>query len=120
MTLESCAVCGNHELYKKKAFPHWLGMTILLAGIAGFLILNGLRHQWWAWSLLLGSWAVDCLLYLSVKDAVVCYRCGACHAGFERSGNLPFELTIHERYRQERLQLDAQARAAEDSRPSPS
>ena len=27
--LHACAVCGNGELYKKKDFPHWLGLTIL-------------------------------------------------------------------------------------------
>ena len=26
-------MCGNHELYKKKDFPQWLGMTILIAAI---------------------------------------------------------------------------------------
>src|SRR5947207_722825 len=26
--LPTCAVCGNHELYKKKDFPHWLGTAI--------------------------------------------------------------------------------------------
>src|ERR1700677_902444 len=28
--LPACVVCGNHELYKKKAFPHWLRMSILV------------------------------------------------------------------------------------------
>src|SRR5947207_2846234 len=29
----ACAVCGNGELYKKKDFPQWLGMTILTVAL---------------------------------------------------------------------------------------
>lgn len=102
LTLHSCAVCGNHELYKMKGFPHWLGLTILSLGIAVFLVCNALRYPWLAWGGLLGSWLLDLLLYKLVNDVVVCYRCGSKHAGVGRSGNEPFELSVHERYRQER------------------
>ena len=101
------AVCGNAELYKMKGFPHWLGLTILTAACVSFLVLNAYRLQWWAWAVLLASAAVDGLLYLAVRDVVVCYRCGARHGGLGYSGNKPFELTVHERYRQERLRLAA-------------
>ena len=57
-----------------------------------------------------GSWVIDLVLYKLVDDVVVCYRCGSKHAGVGRSGNEPFELTVHERYRQERLQLEAERR----------
>ena len=110
LTLHGCAACGNAELYKMKAFPHWLGLTILTVAIAGFIILNALRLQWWAWVVLLGSAVIDGGLYLLVKDAVVCYRCAAAHAGVGRSGNAPFELTIAERYRQERIRLEEMRR----------
>jgi hypothetical protein len=103
VTLHACAVCGNHELYKKKGFPHWLGLSVLTLACVSFLVLNYYRLQWWAWGVLIGSAVLDGLLYLAVRDVVVCYRCGAQHSGIGRSGNSPFELTIHERYRQERL-----------------
>jgi hypothetical protein len=103
VTLHACGVCGNHELYKKKGFPHWLGLSVLTVACVGFLVLNYYRLQWWAWGVLIGSAVLDGLLYLAVRDVVVCYRCGAQHSGIGRSGNSPFELTIHERYRQERL-----------------
>jgi hypothetical protein len=103
VTLHSCVVCGNHELYKEKDFPHWLGLSILTVSIIGFIWLMALRLQWWAWTALLASLVIDCALYYwLVNDAVVCYRCGARHSGVGRAGNAPFELTIHERYRQER------------------
>ena len=103
--LDACAACGNGELYKMKGFPHWLGLTILTAACVTFLVLNAYRLQWWAWAVLLASAAVDGLLYLAVRDVVVCYRCGARHGGLGYSGNKPFELTVHERYRQEKLRM---------------
>jgi hypothetical protein len=105
--VQNCAVCGNGELYKMKGFPHWLGLTILAAACTGFLVLHAYYWQWAAWVVLLGSALFDGLLYLWVRDVVVCYRCGAQHRGAPRSGNKPFELTIHERYRQERLRREA-------------
>lgn len=112
LTLHSCAVCGNHELYKMKGFPHWLGLTVLTVACLAFLVLNFYRHQWWAWAVLLGSAAIDGLLYLVVPDVVVCYRCGAHHRGIGRAGNAPSELTIHERYRQERIRLEAERKTS--------
>jgi len=81
------------------------GGGLLLALFVLFIVLNALRLQWWAWGVLLASAAIDGGLYLLVKDVVVCYRCGAHHRGVGRSGNAPFELTIHERYRQERIRM---------------
>jgi hypothetical protein len=105
--LTVCAVCGNTELYKKKDFPHWLGLAILTGACLGFVVLNALYQQWWAWAVLLGSALVDGLLYLRVGDAVVCYRCGALYRGVpSAAGYKPFELVIGERYRQERLRRE--------------
>ena len=102
--LRSCVVCGNGELYRKKNFPHWLGLTLLAVACVAFLVTNYLYQQWWAWGILLGSAAFDGLLYLAVGDVVVCYRCGAQHRGFAGMTEYkPFELSVGERYRQERL-----------------
>lgn len=111
-SLETCAICGNTELYKKKDFPHWLGMSILVGACAAFLVVNAYRYQWLAWAILLGSAVFDGLLYLCVGDATVCYRCGAHYRGFAASeGQKPYDLGIAERYRQERIrreQLEAE------------
>ena len=106
-SLKSCAICGNIELYKKKGFPHWLGLTILGAACLAFLVLNLLYLQWWAWAALIGSAVFDGLLYLWVPDVVVCYRCDAHHSGLDSSADSPaFELVIAERYRQERIRRE--------------
>src|SRR5205823_10525363 len=102
-----CAVCGNAELYKKKDFPHGLGMAVLVLA----LVASTIAYWWYdkvlTWTILLGSAAFDGLLYLWVKDAVVCYRCNAHYRGMPPgSPHAPFELTVHERYRQERARLE--------------
>jgi hypothetical protein len=102
--VEACAVCGNAELYKKKDFPHWLGLSILTSACLGFVVAQGLFWPWVAWGILIASAAVDGLLYLGVRDAIVCYRCGAHHRGCPAGpAHEPFELGVAERYRQERL-----------------
>jgi hypothetical protein len=105
--LACCALCGAADLYKKKGFPHWLGMTILAAACLAFLVLNLIYEQWWGWLVLLGSAVIDGLLYLWVADVVVCYRCGAHYSVLQATqAYAPFELVIAERYRQERIRRE--------------
>jgi hypothetical protein len=105
--LPACAVCGNVELYKKKDFPHGLGMTVLVGAFIASTITYWLYDQTLTWGILLGSAAFDGLLYLWVKDVIVCYRCHAEHRGVQPNAeHAPFELTIHERYRQEHLRKE--------------
>src|SRR5262245_19720392 len=105
--LPACVVCGGHELYRKKDFPHALGMGILVAACLASTVTYGLYDKWLTWAILIGSAAFDGLLYLAVKDAIVCYRCHAHYRGVAPNpDHKPFELTIHERYRQERLRRE--------------
>ena len=105
--LPSCAICGNSELYKKKDFPHNLGMSILVLACIGATVAYWLYDKWMWWAFLIGSAAFDGLLYLWVQDVVVCYRCQAHHRGIPPgSDHKPFELTVGERYRQERLRRE--------------
>jgi hypothetical protein len=116
-SLTVCAICGNAELYKKKGFPHWLGMTILAGACLTFLILNLVYQQWWGLLVLLGSAVIDGLLYLWVPDVVVCYRCGAHHSGLPSTQTFkPFELVIGERYRQERIRREERRTETETKR----
>ena len=54
-SLPGCVVCGNHELYKKKDFPQWLGGTILLAAVVLSTVTYYSYEKWWSWSFLIGS-----------------------------------------------------------------
>ena len=103
----ACAVCGCADVYIKKDFPHTLGVTILALACAGSTVTYFLYEKWLTWAVLIGSAAFDGLLYLWVKDVLVCYRCQAHHRGFSADAkHHPFELTIHERYRQERIRRE--------------
>jgi hypothetical protein len=106
-SLTTCPLCGNHELYKKKDFPHGLGLTILTVACLASVFTYGWYEKWLTWAILIGSALVDGLLYLFVGDAVVCYRCGASFHGLRPTdAHKPFELTTAERYRQERLRRE--------------
>jgi hypothetical protein len=105
--LPACLLCSNGELYKKKAFPHGLGLTILTVACLASVLTYYWYEKWLTWAFLLGSALVDGLLYLCVGDAVVCYRCGAVYSGVSPTeAHKPFELTIAERFRQERLRRE--------------
>jgi hypothetical protein len=119
--LATCAICGNHELYKKKDFPHWLGMSILVGACAASVFTYGWYEKWLTWAILIGSALFDGILYLCVGDAVVCYRCHAHYRGAHaRDHHKPFELTIGERYRQERLRRQHLKQAARGENPTQS
>src|SRR5262245_53195604 len=87
--LRACPICGTHDIYKKKDFPHWLGLTILTTACITFLLANAYRHQWLAWVILIGSAVVDGLMYLLVGDVSVCYRCAAHFRRFAASAAHP-------------------------------
>jgi hypothetical protein len=102
--LEACAICGNSELYKKKNFPHWLGLSILVSASLLFLVAQAIYWQWLGWAIFIGSAIIDGLLYLWVGDVIVCYRCQAHYGGIAvNSRHAPYDLATAERYRQERL-----------------
>jgi len=105
--LPTCAVCGNAELYKKKDFPHWLGMLILCGACVASVFTYAFYEKWLTWAILIGSALFDGLLYLWVKDAIVCYRCNAHYRGFTPTeAHQPHDLEIGERYRQERIRRE--------------
>jgi hypothetical protein len=106
-SLRCCAFCGNGQLYRMKDFPQWLGMSILTLACGSFFVLAVVFFQYTlAWSILLGSAAIDGLIYLIVGDVVVCYRCGARHRGVPSRTFDPHELAIAEKYRQERIRKE--------------
>ena len=105
--LPACVVCGNRELYKKKDFPHALGMAILVGACLASTVTYFLYDKWLTWAILIGTAVFDGALYLLVGDAVVCYRCDAHYRGLPATAaHQPFELTVHERYRQERIRRE--------------
>lgn len=106
-SLSACVICGNEQLYKKKNFPHWLGMSLLVGACLLSVFTYGWYEKWLTWAILIGTAVFDGVLYLLVGDAVVCYRCNAHYTGLpENLTHPPFELTTRERYRQERIRKE--------------
>jgi len=103
-SLPECAACGNAEMYKKKDFPHGLGMLILVGGFVASTVFWFNYQITAAWAVLIGTLLFDTALYFIVGDVVSCYRCGAEHRGLV-PGPLhpPHDQGVEERYRQERL-----------------
>ena len=102
-----CRVCGGAELYRKKDFPHGLGLTILTLACVASAFTYAWYEKWLTWAILLGTAAFDGLLYLLVGDVVVCYRCNAHHRGLRpEDEHPPFDLGTAERYRQERIRRE--------------
>ncbi|MBI2805602.1 MAG: hypothetical protein HYX68_11545 [Planctomycetes bacterium] len=105
--IPTCGVCGNHELYKQKDFPHWLGMTILVVALVLSTVTYYSYEKWWSWAFLIGSAFIDGIMYLMVGDVIVCYRCNAHYRGAAPTqAHLPFEITLAERYRQEKIRQE--------------
>jgi hypothetical protein len=102
----ACWSCGNRELYVQRDFPHWLGMGILLLACLASVITYSNYWIKTTWAILIGSAAVDAVLYLFMGTVTVCYRCRAQHRGFPaNSPHQGFDLAIAEKYRQEKFRL---------------
>lgn len=105
--LSSCPLCGCTELYKKKDFPHGFGLAVLTLACVASVFTYAWYEKWLTWAILIGTAALDGLLYLWVGDAIVCYRCLAHYRGFQAAdAHKPFDLTVGERYRQERMRRE--------------
>ena len=108
--ISQCVICRSRDLFVRKDFPQQLGVMIVVVGsIASCYAWY--RHQLFlTFGILFITAAIDVLLYLLVRDAVVCYRCGAHYRGHDDdNAHTPFNLEIHERYRQEAARQEASA-----------
>lgn len=105
-SLVACPWCGCEDLYAQKDFPHILGLGIVVFGFVASTIFWYFYMPISALTVLLGTALLDLALYYLVPDVTICYRCLSQYRG--PGTNLgerfhPFDLSIGERYRQERL-----------------
>jgi hypothetical protein len=106
----SCLVCGCTDLWRQKDFPQRVGLFMVGAGIVLSTVAYALWHPALSLGILMAFALVDFMLFLFMRDVLVCYRCGARHGGFEPASQAAFDLEVGERYRQERLRLEAARR----------
>jgi hypothetical protein len=102
--LERCPACGTADLYLQKDFPERLGLVLTAAGVIAATIAWSYYSAFWCWVALFSTAALDWALFRICGDVLICYRCLAQIRGLaSTAGRQPFELGVHERYRQERL-----------------
>ncbi len=104
--LKRCLVCPSADLFVRKDFPQRLGVTIVVTGLAASCIPWYYARPVWTFAVLFATAGCDLLLYLWMRNALTCYRCGAQYRGLdERDQHDGFDLATHERYRQQAARL---------------
>jgi len=102
-----CLVCPGTDLFVRKDFPQRLGLLIVVAGFIASSIAWYYYRPLWTYAILLGTVLIDVVLYVFVRDSLMCYRCGAQYRGVrELDEHKAFNLETHERYRQEAARLE--------------
>src|SRR5688500_15230533 len=99
--LSTCPACGCRDLFVRKDFPQKIGLGIVVVAAVAFLVLAArpVTFCLGVW-VLVGSAALDAVLYLLVPKVTVCHQCrrefrdaplNPSHGGFE--------LAVSEKYR---------------------
>lgn len=115
-SVSRCVICRGQDLFMRKDFPQRVGVAIVVIGSLASCYA-WYRHQvFLTFGILFTTAAIDVLLYLLVRDAVVCYRCGAHYRGCDEwDTHGSFDLEVHERYRQEAARQEQENRVERDS-----
>ena len=96
--LRRCILCSGERFYAQRDFNQRLGCVV--AGIGAVLspFTYGIS--------LLVCLIIDGILYLLLKQATVCYRCGSIYRGMAGSSPGPFDLHVAELEAHERKYLE--------------
>ncbi len=82
LQLRQCPICESPDLFRQKAFNRNVGIGIVAAGIiVSFFVSLPIIP-------LLAVGLIDAVLYLWLKDMMVCYRCDAEFRGFKADASL--------------------------------
>jgi hypothetical protein len=107
--LMACPRCATTDLYIQKDFPQALGLLIVVVGFVISTVFWYLEMPVVTYLVLLASALLDMVLYYRVPDVTICYRCSSQvrGPGSNPDGRFrPFDLSIGERYRQERIRIE--------------
>lgn len=111
--VERCMLCPSDEMYVRKDFNQRLGIAIIVVGFVASSI-TWANHQVVAtFAILIASALFDAFLWMITPNVLQCYRC---HSEYRRIEGLddhaPFDLEVHEKYRQEAARLAESEREA--------
>jgi hypothetical protein len=94
-----CASCGHVNLYIQKDFSRFLGLTIVVFGVAIGVVFFALDKPFLAMASLVGMALIDAVIYFLVGSVTVCYACHTIYRGFPLNpDHKPFNLESLERY----------------------
>lgn len=112
-----CLVCPSSDLFVRKAFPQRLGLAIVVLGFAVSCVTWFFYWTTLTFAVLFATALADFILYLTVGDALVCYRC---HAEYRQlhaeARHEAFNLETHERYRQQAARLAQAGKTRDEGR----
>lgn len=102
-----CLVCAGSDLFVRKDFPQRIGVSIVIFGFAASCVTWYYHRVILTFAVLFATALVDVVLYRFMGDVLECYRCHAQYrGGVNLSRHGPFELEVHERYRQQRARME--------------
>jgi hypothetical protein len=111
--IDRCLVCGSDELFVRKNFPQRLGVTIVVIGFAISCVTWYFHYVYATFAVLFATAGIDFLLFWLMGNLLECYRCHAQFVGAASpESHGPFDLEVHERYRQEQIRLREASTAA--------
>lgn len=101
-----CLICGNDDLWRQKDFPQGLGLAMVVIGGTASTVFYWYMQPVMALIVLMAFAALDGVLFVTMPDVLVCYRCRARHRKADMDQHHPrFDLELNERYRQEQIRL---------------
>ena len=99
-----CRVCGCQDLWRQKDFPPALGLALVATAAILSCVAWAFYQPEIAIGILMLAGLIDMVLYMMMRDMLVCYRCGARHRKTTIKEEHPrFNLETAERYRQQDL-----------------
>ena len=103
--VERCLACPSKDLFLRKDFPQRLGVAIVVVGIIISTATWAMERPLLTYAVLFATALIDLVLYVTMPDALMCYRCGALYRGCDLTEHEGFNLETHERYRQQAARL---------------
>lgn len=105
-TPSHCLVCGCNDLWRQKDFSQKLGVAIVALGIVLSTVAMIYVQPEISLGILMAFALADMILYVVMRDCLVCYRCHARYRHIPQPDQVgTFDLEVHERYRQEAIRL---------------
>ena len=116
--LARCLVCPSTELFVRKDFPQRLGVALVIVGFVASSIAWAYYQVLLTFAILFVTALVDLVLYISMGESLMCYRCGSQYRGIpEMDTHRAFDLVTHERYRQMTARLNEAKPSSPAARP---